>query len=281
MNRPHLLLSSEHYTEGIVVDSDGTIFFSMTSADTICRFAPGDSSATVWAHVAAANGHAIRRDGTHVVMSSAGSMLVLDRSGRVTSVVASRVAGRWLTYPNDLSLDPRRGGFYATDSGYKQTPVTVPPDPQGRVYRVDADGSVYEAAAGLAYSNGIALSPDGNTLYVGESTARSIWSYNVRGDGSLGARTLFAQTPAIPDRITVPDGITIGPDERVYVAHYGAREVLVYDPGGTLVQQFDAGNKATSHVAFAPQGRALYVSGGVEDERGAGGIFEIALPRPL
>ncbi|MDQ6925170.1 MAG: SMP-30/gluconolactonase/LRE family protein [Candidatus Eremiobacteraeota bacterium] len=275
MNAPDLLLSTDHYTEGVVVDRDGTIFFSMTSIGTISRFAPGDAAAVVWAHVPAANGHAIDVDGTHVVMSSTGSILRLDRSGRTTGVVASRVAGRWLTYPNDLALDPHRGGYYVTDSGYKETPKTVPAEPQGRVYRVDADGSTREVAGGIAYSNGIALSPDGTSLYVGESTARRIWSYAVFDDGSLGARTLLAETPAVPGETTVPDGITLGPDGRLYVAHYGAREVLAYDRDGRLVRRLEAGNKATSHVAFAPHGRSMYVSGGIEGESGPGAIFEI------
>ncbi len=277
MDSPRLLLSTEHYTEGIVVDSDGAVFFSMTSAGTISRFEPGEAVAAVWAHVPAPNGHAIVRDGTHIVMSSVGSLLALDASGRTTAVIASRVAGRWLTYPNDLTLDPQRGGFYVTDSGYKETPATMPPDPQGRVYRVDPDGGVRQVADGIAYSNGIALSPDGNRLYVGESVASRIWSYAVLPHGSVGARTLLAETPQVPGETTVPDGITVGPDGRLYVAHYGARAVLVYEPDGRLVRRLDAGNKTTSHVAFAPDGRTLYVSGGIEAESGPGAIFAIAL----
>ncbi len=274
---PRLLLRTEHYTEGVVVDPAGTVFFSMTGIGTISRFDPGTAAAEVWAHVPAANGHTIEPSGSHVVMSSVGALLRLDASGRATAVVASHVAGRWLTYPNDVALDPFRGGFYITDSGYKATPTTIPADPQGRVYRADADGRVREVAGALAYANGIALSPDGNVLYVGESVAHRIWSYAVLANGTLGSRTLLAQTPQTPGETTVPDGITVGPDARLYVAHYGAREVLVYEPDGTLAERLNAGNKTTSHVAFSPDGRTLYVSGGIDDESGPGAIFSLAL----
>ncbi len=274
---PRLLVATDHYTEGVVVDADGTIYFSVTSTGTIARFRAGDREATVWAHVPAPNGHRIRADGTHVVMSSAGSVIELDATGRSTGVIASRVDGRWLTYPNDLALDDVRGGYYVTDSGYKETPSTVPADPQGRVYRVDADRRVHEVAGGIAYANGIALSPDGARLYVGESVARRIWSYAVADDGALGARTLFAELSRVPGETTVPDGILVGPDGRVYVAHYGAGEVLVFDPDGTLAERFDAGNKATSNIALSPDGGTLYVSGGIESESGAGAIFAITL----
>lgn len=277
MSQPRLLLRTSHYTEGVVVDTDGTIFFSMTARGTISRFDASAQLAVVWAHVPAANGHAIGPDGAHVVMSSVGAILCLDASGRAAAVIASVVDGRWLTYPNDVALDGLRGGFYATDSGYKTTPHTMPADPQGRVYRVDRVGKVRQVAGGLAYANGVALSPDGGQLYVGESVTGRIWAYAVLEDGALGVRTLFAQTPVIPGETTVPDGIIVGPDSNLYVAHYGAREVLVYAPDGSLAQRLAAGNKTTSHVAFSPNGRTLYVSGGIEGESGEGAIFAIAL----
>ena len=248
---PRLLLHTERYTEGVVVDRDGTLYFSMTALGTISRFVPRSVVAQIWAHVPDANGHAIE--------------------ARVTAEDPER-----LTYPNDVALDSGRGGFYVTDSGYKATPKTIPADPQGRVYRVDAHGRIGQVADGIAYSNGVALSPARDKLYVGESTARRIWSYAVCQDGTLGARTLFADVPD-PAGNAVPDGISTDDEGRLYVAHYGAGEVLVYEPDGTLARRLNAGNNATSHVALGPDGGTLYVSGGIEDEQGAGAIFEIAL----
>jgi gluconolactonase len=271
------LLHTDHYTEGVVVAPDGVLYFSMTEVSTISRFDPRTGAVEMWAHVPAANGHAIAPDGTHVVMSSAGAVVILDASGRTIDVAAVRVDQRWLAYPNDVVLDTHRGGFYVTDSGYKSTPKDVPADPQGRVYRADADGGMRQVAGGIAYSNGVTLSPDGNRLYIGESVTRRIWSYAVGEDGSLGARVLLAETPALSGKTTVPDGITLGPDGRLYVAHYGAREVLVYDLNGTLTRRLDAGNTTTSHVAFSADGRTMYISGGIDSETGPGAIFAVAL----
>lgn len=277
MTVPRLVVRTEHYTEGVVVAPDGRIFFSMTAPGLIVSMRPDDSDSDIWAHVPAANGHAIDGDGIHVVMSSTGSILRLDETGRVIDVVASEIGGRWLTYPNDVALDAHRGGYFITDSGYKTMPNSLPSDLQGRVYRVDANKRVREVADGLAYANGIALSRDGTRLYIGESVSGRIWTYPVADDGSLGARTLHAETPKSPGQRTAPDGFVIGADDRLFVAHYGAREILVYDPDGTLVERFPAGNKTTSHAAFAPDNRTLYVSGGIEDESGPGAIFAIAL----
>jgi gluconolactonase len=249
----------------------------MTKTSTIVRMLADGAEYGIWAHVPAANGHAIDTDGSHVVMSSVGAIQRLDANGTTIDVVATQVDGRWLTYPNDVALDTARGTFYITDSGYKQTPAQPPPDPQGRVYRVDRDDRVREVAAGIAYANGIALTRDGAFLYIGESVTGNIWRYPVREGGSLGERTLFARTPRTPGTVSVPDGFVIGPDGRLFVAHYGAREILVYAPDGTLVDRLAAGNRTTSHAAFSPDERTLYVSGGIEDESGPGAIFAIAV----
>jgi gluconolactonase len=229
----------------------------------------------VWSAVPGANGHAIRADGTHVIMSSTGAIVELDESGRITRVPATHAAGKPLTYPNDVTLDPVRGGYYVTDSGYKTMPNDAGEEPQGRVIRVARNHTVSVAADGIAYANGIALAPDGNTLYVGESLTKTIWSYPVDAAGALGPRARFATLPSGARH--VPDGITAASDGSLYVAHYGAGEVLVYARDGTLARRCPAGNRAASHVALDERHGYAYVSGGIEDESGAGAIFRFAL----
>ena len=278
MESPRLVVQTEHYTEGVVLAPDGTLYFSVTATGEIMSMRVTDRSATIWGHVPAANGHAIDGDGTHIVMASTGSIMRLDGTGRAIDIVATTIEKRKLVYPNDLTLDARRGGYYITDSGYETMPPAIPADGtgEGRVYRIDADGRASEVARGLAYANGIALSPDGSRLYVGESLTGILWTFHVESDGRLGARTRFAQTPQ-DVASAVPDGISVDAGGNVFVAHYGAGEVLRYSPAGTLVKRIPAGNKATSHVAVASDARTLYVSGGIESEAGAGAIYAVDL----
>ena len=277
MAKPELILRTEHYTEGVVTAADGTLYFSMTAPGQIVRTDVASGATEVWAHVAAANGHAIEDANTHVVLSSVGAILHLDRDGRTSEVVASKIGGEWLVYPNDVTLDPRRGGCYVTDSGYRAMPRSIAGEGEGRVYRIDGDGRGRAVANGIAYANGIALSHDGRTLYVGESLTHVIWAYAVADDGSLYDRRRFATTPPCESGPCVPDGITIGPQHALFVAHYGAREILVYATDGSLAERLPAGNKATSHATCSPDGTVLYVSGGIEDESGPGAIFAIPI----
>lgn len=279
MSEPRMFLHCEHYTEGAVVAPDGRLYFSMTQDSTVTVVSTDGDGAEqrVWAHVPGANGHAIAPDGTHVVMSSTGALLRLDESGRIIRVLATQAGGEDLVYPNDVALDPLRGGFYATDSGYKSTPEHIDGEPKGRIIRVDRDDRVSVVGSGIAYANGVGLSPDGRTLYVTASTTSTIWSYLVRDDGTLGNRVHFADVPTIFGEVTVPDGITMAGDGSLYVAHYGAREVLVYTSDGTLARRIPSGNRCTSHIGLDPARGRGYVSGAPEDEAGAGAIFAVDL----
>jgi gluconolactonase len=278
MAAPHLVVRSAHYSEGVVFGSN-VLYYSLTAVSQIlvCSLDCAERTPRIWAHVPEANGHAIEPDGTHVVMASVGAIVRLDESGRIAKVVATEAGGDRLIYPNDVALDTRRGGFFCTDSGYEHTPERIDGTPRGRVVRVDADNRVSVVDDGLAYANGIALSHDGATLYVGESTTKTLSSYPVRHDGSLGVRRPFAMVPSIAGVRSVPDGITLAPNGDLYVAHYGAGEVLVYTPDGRLARRLPAGNRAVSHVAFDPSGTTAYVSGGIESEKGEGAIFALAL----
>lgn len=63
---PMLVLQTDQYTEGIVFDSVGNLYFSQTKAGTITVMAP-DGQVKIWASVAGANGHKIDSEGTHII----------------------------------------------------------------------------------------------------------------------------------------------------------------------------------------------------------------------
>src|ERR1700692_2106293 len=80
--------------------------------------------------------------------------------------------------PNDLTIADD-GTIYASDPHWKTH--------DGQVWRIakSADGTIVgekmTADRKMSTTNGIDLSPDGKTLYVGESDTREIWSYRIDG----------------------------------------------------------------------------------------------------
>ncbi|NEQ28793.1 MAG: SMP-30/gluconolactonase/LRE family protein, partial [Microcoleus sp. SIO2G3] len=63
---PIQILETEYYTEGVVFDAQGNLYFSETKPGRISVLTPtGDCR--IWAQVEGANGHKILPDGTHIV----------------------------------------------------------------------------------------------------------------------------------------------------------------------------------------------------------------------
>ena len=70
----------------------------------------------------------------------------------------------------------------------------------GLVVLVDTDGSVRTVADGLAFPNGMAISPDGSTLVVAESYGEKLTAYDIAADGSLGEAAHLGEDARGPPR---------------------------------------------------------------------------------
>jgi sugar lactone lactonase YvrE len=57
---------------------------------------------------------------------------------------------------------------------------------------VQPDGSVQVAARDIHFPNGMVLSPDGRTLVVAESYGKRLTAFDVRSDGTLAGRRVWA-----------------------------------------------------------------------------------------
>jgi len=68
------------------------------------------------------------------------------------------------------------------------------------------------APRAMGTTNGIDLSPDGKTLYVGESSSGQVWSYTISGNALTDAKLVKAFQP---DTI---DGLRADVSGRLYVA---------------------------------------------------------------
>lgn len=267
------LFEVPRYCEGIVFDHDGNGYIS--HGKVITRFTP-DLKTSIWAETGAPNGHKVLADGTHLVCdASQHAVLRLDAQGKITGKASSECEGVPLRGPNDLSLDPK-GGFYFTDPGGSDDKKLI-----GTVHYVDPQGKTHLLDKGLAFPNGIVLRPDGKSLLVAESKKNRILVYEVLAPGKVGPRKVFADLPTkTGEQIdNQPDGICLDNEGNLYVAHYGMRQVQVLDPKGQLIRRYPGGNLTTSNVGFSgPKMNDLYITGGLGEEAGGGGLFRIPLP---
>ncbi len=274
------LLEVEHYCEGVVFDAEGHGYVS--EGKVIVQFEPGDTQATtksrVWAETGSPNGHKILADGTHLVCdASQHAVLHLNTAGQPLAPASTKCEGKPLRGPNDLTLDTPHGGFYFSDPGGSSDTMLI-----GTIHYVDRQGTTHLLDSGLAFPNGIVLTPDGKHLYLAESKKNRVLVYDVLAPGKVSKRKVLAELPAKDAKLgqidNQPDGMCLDAAGNLYVAHYGMRQVQVLSPQGKLVARYPGGNITTSNVAFGgPRHDQLFVTGGLGAEGGPGGVFRLDL----
>lgn len=105
-----------------------------------------------------------------------------------------------------------------------------------RLIRVDPDGSVHQEAGDLVFPNGIAITPDGQSLVVAETRVGRISKFRIRDDGRLTDHSLFAELPNFE-----PDGLCMDAEGAVWVADIAGRRVARILDGGRVVQAISTG----------------------------------------
>jgi gluconolactonase len=268
------LFEVPNYCEGVVFDREGYGYIS--HGKVITKFTP-EGKHRIWVQTGAPNGHKVLADGTHLVCDAGhNAVLRLDKDGKLMGQASSMCDGQPLRGPNDLTLDPKNGGFYFTDPGGSDDKKPI-----GTVHYVDKGGRTHLVASGLAFPNGIVLTPDGAKLLVAESKKNRVLLYPVEGPGKVGTMKVFAELPEKKgDQIdNQPDGMCLDSEGNLYVAHYGMRQVQVLSPEGKLIRRYPGGNLTTSNVGFSgPKMDVLYITGGLGAEAGGGGLFRMELP---
>jgi sugar lactone lactonase YvrE len=123
---------------------------------------------------------------------------------------------------NDAKCDPA-GRLWAGTMAMGET------QPDGSLYRIDADGTTERVVSGLTISNGLDWSPDASLMYLNDTPTSRIDVFD--HDPSTGAvtdRRPFARIDGFPD------GLTVDAEGGVWVALFGGSQVRRYSPEGTL-----------------------------------------------
>lgn len=196
------------------------------------------------------NGLALGRDGRLYGASHAlGGLVAFDVAhlSAAPEVIVTGYGGMRLDSPNDLAIRSD-GTIYFTDPSYQAPQVR--PQPASRVYRVLPNRSVEVLDASLSQPNGIALSLDERTLWVGSSTG--LFRYPLAPDGSVSGGRV--QVPAVTGGV---DGLGRDCAGDLYVT--GGDRVLVLDRSERVLGTLSA--PGATNVAFGgPDRRTLYVT---------------------
>ena len=169
--------------------------------------------------------------------------------------------GQPFNSPNDLVI-ARDGTIWFTDPDFQRAAAPGGQD-RTRVYRVGTDGEVSVVDDSIANPNGIALSPDGGTLYVAGGGEQGVLRAYALVDGQAQAGRDLVST-------TVPDGLAVDCLGNIYLTEHTLRRVRVISPQGQELATIAVDANLTNATFGGPQGRTLYLTG-------AGAVWSIEL----
>jgi len=193
-------------------------------------------------------GSAFHRDGRLFVCDSGRKeLLSVDPDSKI-AVVAHEYKGEKLGGPNDLAFDVY-GNLYFTDPGSSTLDNRT-----GDLYLYSQTGELVRLDRGYAMCNGIAVGPDGKTLYMDETLTRRVYRFELESDGEVRDRAVFAELQGGLG----PDGMAFDVEGNLYVAHWGKGCVAVLDPEGELIGELPTIGMNPTNVAFF--GDVLYVT---------------------
>ncbi|HWI81706.1 SMP-30/gluconolactonase/LRE family protein [Ramlibacter sp.] len=121
---------------------------------------------------------------------------------------------------------------------------------------VPPGGAPQVVARDLEFPNGTVLSPDGRTLIVAESYGQRLTAFDVRPDGSLAQRRVWAQ---LAGRGVAPDGICLDAQGAVWLASPVSREVMRVQEGGAITHRVPTEGQAVACMLGGPDRRTLFV----------------------
>jgi sugar lactone lactonase YvrE len=167
-----------------------------------------------------------------VVSAFARKLLRLEDSGPVEVADLSSL----VTYPNNDMVVDGLGRAYIGNMGFVFGQGTPSPAP---MLLVTPEGRARVVAEGLAFPNGMGITPDGQTLIVAESHVARLTAFDIEPDGSLSHRRVWAQFEdrgdygASAGQIT-PDGICLDAEGAVWIASPNTRDVLRVKEGAQI-----------------------------------------------
>ncbi|MBC8352988.1 MAG: SMP-30/gluconolactonase/LRE family protein [Planctomycetes bacterium] len=234
--------------EGPACDRDGNVLaVNFAKQGTIGRVTPGGKAEVFVQLPGTSIGNGIRFD-RHGAMYIADyvnhNVLRVDPKTKELTTFAHHDD---MNQPNDLAIGPE-GTLYASDPNWENG--------TGQLWRIDRDGSVTKLASNLGTTNGIEVSPDGQTLYVNESKQRNVWAFKITADKKLQGKRLLKQ---FDDHGF--DGMRCDVDGNLYITRYGKGTVVKLSPDGKVLQEIGVLGPRPSNICFGgPDGRTAYVT---------------------
>jgi sugar lactone lactonase YvrE len=131
---------------------------------------------------------------------------------------------------NEIVIDGR-GNAYINNAGFAFPGGEFAP---GTIALLTPDGTVRLVADGIAFPNGMAVTPDNSTLIVAESYGRKLTAFDIAADGSLSGKRVWADLDG-----GVPDGICVDAEGAVWYGDVPNRRCVRVREGGEVLETIE------------------------------------------
>jgi sugar lactone lactonase YvrE len=152
---------------------------------------------------------------------------------------------------NDIVTDGR-GNTYVNNIGFDFPDAEFTP---GLIALISQDGRARQVADGLAFPNGMAVTPDDSTLIVAESYGGVLTAYDIAPDGDLGNRRVWAELQG-----AAPDGICIDAEGAVWFAEVPGRRCVRVREGGEVLQTITSELGCFACILGGAEGTTLFMT---------------------
>lgn len=231
--------------EGPAVDSSGNLFAVNFATDGTIGKVTADGTASRYLTLPKGS------TGNGIVFDQSGAMYIADYTGHnilryhnSKLEIFSHNSG--MNQPNDLAI-MQNGTLFASDPNWANS--------TGNLWRISSSGQSQLIYSDMGTTNGIAVSPDQQFLYVNESVQRTIWRFRIQPDNRLTDKQLFARFSEHG-----LDGMRTDSQGNLFVARYGKGVVAKLDNSGKLLQEYRLNHALPTNVALSNDETVLYVT---------------------
>ena len=155
------------------------------------------------------------------------------------------------THPwNEIVVDGR-GNAYINNQGFDFPGGEFAP---GTIALLRPDGSTGQVADGIAFPNGMAVTPDNATLICAESYGRKLTAFDIAADGGLSNQRMWAD---LGDG--VPDGICIDAEGAVWYADVPNQRCVRVAEGGEVLETITLDRGGFACMLGGTDGRTLFI----------------------
>ena len=263
MEAPEAVIDSLSNPAGIASDEEDNLFVAETSKGCV-RKLDRDGRTSIYVESGGKP--------TAIVIDDSGDMFVADAGRRHVllfspdegvEVYANQCKGRRFAGPQCMYFSPS-GEILFSDSGTDE-------GSEGSVYGIGLNGETTLMTDDLAGPTGLVISGDASRLYVSESRANRVVSFEIDDDGGLDDREVF---------VDFSDGDGVGSlvfdsEGSLLVARHGVG-ITTVDPDGQVVEETELQGKMVGGLCFGGMDFDLLFAAEAE----SGAVYRFSLNTP-